>query len=133
MRRVVVLPHPEGPSRLKNSPSAISRDRSSTAATSSNSLETRSRRTSISVTNQPPSPATCGQDVPTGRRRLSPAADGFEQPSKSKERATGYTPWLLRGVLAAHASGVLRNVSLRHIGLVAVRDQGRGRIAERRA
>src|ERR1044072_3669492 len=100
MRSVVVLPHPDGPSRLKNSPSSMSSDRSSTAATSPKSFETRSRRTSISVTNQPPSP-TCGRDVPTARRRLSPVPDGFEQPSISKEPAAGYTASSVRVVLPA--------------------------------
>src|SRR5262245_20489624 len=66
MRSVVVLPHPEGPNMLKNSPSAISSDRSSTAATSPNILETRSRRTSISVTERPPSPSPAGGMFPQG-------------------------------------------------------------------
>ena len=40
MRRAVVLPQPDGPSRTMNSPSVISRSRSSTATTSSNRLVT---------------------------------------------------------------------------------------------
>ena len=55
IRRVVVLPQPDGPSMEKNSPSRMSSDRSSTAAASPNSLETRSRRTSISGTSTPQS------------------------------------------------------------------------------
>src|SRR5437879_2315405 len=39
MRNVVVLPQPDGPSRLTNSPSAISRSRSRTAASAPNSLQ----------------------------------------------------------------------------------------------
>src|SRR5437773_4975517 len=50
IRSVVVLPHPEGPRRLKNSPCSTSKVRSSTAATSPNRLVTLSRRTSMSVT-----------------------------------------------------------------------------------
>src|ERR1051326_7627196 len=38
MRKVVVLPQPEGPSSTTNSPSATSSDRSSTASTSANFL-----------------------------------------------------------------------------------------------
>src|SRR5688500_1200193 len=55
MRSVVVLPHPDGPSIEKNSPSAMSRERSSTAATSPNNFVTRSRRTSISFGTRSPS------------------------------------------------------------------------------
>src|SRR5437879_2546706 len=47
MRRVVVLPHPDGPSIEKNSPRSISSDRASTATTSWNRFVTRSSRTSI--------------------------------------------------------------------------------------
>src|SRR4051812_40668517 len=53
MRRVVVFPQPEGPNSEKNSPSLMSRERSSTAATSPNCLVTRSRRTSTSGTRTP--------------------------------------------------------------------------------
>jgi hypothetical protein len=42
MRRVVVLPQPEGPRREKNSPRAIEKVTSSTAATSPKRLVTRS-------------------------------------------------------------------------------------------
>src|SRR5262249_46276327 len=38
MRKVVVLPQPDGPSSTTNSPSATSSDRSSTASTSANFL-----------------------------------------------------------------------------------------------
>ena len=46
MRRVVVLPQPEGPSSAKKLPRSISSERSSTALTSSNSFVTWSSRTS---------------------------------------------------------------------------------------
>src|SRR5262245_55908395 len=52
MRRVVVLPQPDGPSREKNSPRAIVKVTSSTAATSPNRLVTRS----ISMTGPLPLP-----------------------------------------------------------------------------
>ena len=39
MRSVVVLPDPEAPSRVRNSPEAISSDRSSTAAKSPNHFD----------------------------------------------------------------------------------------------
>src|ERR1044071_2563279 len=45
MRKVVVLPHPDGPSRARNSPSRMSRSSRSTAATSSNRLVTPRRDT----------------------------------------------------------------------------------------
>src|SRR6266480_540946 len=81
MRSVVVFPHPDGPSKLKNSPSAMSRDRSSTAGTSPKNLETRSSRTSISVTStsrRGPSDAAASS---AGRRRSSHDHGGLEQPS----------------------------------------------------
>src|SRR5205823_12865593 len=49
----VVLPQPEGPSRLKNSPHSISSVRSSTAVTSANRFVTRSSRTSMSAKGVP--------------------------------------------------------------------------------
>src|SRR5882724_5388381 len=48
-RRVVVLPEPEGPSRVKNSPAGISRSTRSTATTSPYVLRMPSSRTSISA------------------------------------------------------------------------------------
>src|ERR671914_1135553 len=45
IRRVVVLPHPDGPRREKNSPSSTVNDRSSTATVSLKTLETFSSRT----------------------------------------------------------------------------------------
>src|SRR5215210_233291 len=45
IRRVVVLPEPDGPSIEKNSPSATSRSMPPTATTSPNRFSTRSRRT----------------------------------------------------------------------------------------
>src|SRR5438128_9416289 len=53
IRSEVVLPQPEGPSRLKNSPRSISSVRSSTAVTSANRLVTRSSRTSMSAKGAP--------------------------------------------------------------------------------
>ena len=50
MRRVVVLPQPEGPSSEKNSPSSMARSRSATATTSSNRLTTPLSETAASVT-----------------------------------------------------------------------------------
>src|SRR5439155_10675373 len=81
MRSVVVFPHPDGPSRLKNSPSAMSRDRSSTAGTSPKNLETRSSRTSISVTATSSKDPLGLVDRSTGRRRSSHDHAGLEQPS----------------------------------------------------
>src|ERR671914_195892 len=46
IRSVVVLPHPEGPSREKNSPSAIVKETPSTATTSLKCFVTSWRRTS---------------------------------------------------------------------------------------
>src|SRR5580765_4302786 len=48
-RSVVVLPEPEGPSRVKNSPAGISRSTRSTATTSPYVLRIPSSRTSISA------------------------------------------------------------------------------------
>ena len=45
IRSAVVLPHPEGPSRTRSSPSATSRWRSSTASTPSNALLTPAKLT----------------------------------------------------------------------------------------
>ena len=45
IRSTVVLPDPDGPSIEKNSPSRISRSRSSTAVTAPNRFVTDSRRT----------------------------------------------------------------------------------------
>src|SRR5918996_2311364 len=56
IRSVVVLPHPEGPGRLKNSPRAMSRLMESTARTSSNRLVTSSRRTSTLYAPDPGGP-----------------------------------------------------------------------------
>src|SRR5947199_6990804 len=81
MRSVVVFPQPDGPRRLKNSPSAMSRDRSSTAGTSPKNLETRSSRTSISVTATSSKDPPGLVDRPTGRRRSSHDHAGLEQPS----------------------------------------------------
>src|SRR5687768_11396335 len=52
IRRVVVLPQPDGPSRLKNSPSRTSRSMWSTATASPNFLTTSTRRTSMSADTQ---------------------------------------------------------------------------------
>ncbi len=49
MRSVVVLPHPDGPSSEKNSPSAMERWSSSTATTSPNRLMTPSSSTAGSA------------------------------------------------------------------------------------
>src|SRR5918994_1482790 len=72
MRRVVVLPQPDGPSREKNWPRAMLSDRSSTATTSWKRLVTRSRRMSGGVMlvssnarEVSPRPAL---DAATGRR-----------------------------------------------------------------
>src|SRR5262249_59058984 len=85
IRRVVVFPHPDGPSMLKNSPSAMSRERSSTAAMSPKNLETRSKRTSTSVTStSSPAHADPGwarMTTPTGWRHSSHDRAGLEQPS----------------------------------------------------
>src|ERR687892_1424297 len=43
--RVVVFPHPEGPSREKNSPSSTVKERLSTATVSLKTFDTSSRRT----------------------------------------------------------------------------------------
>src|SRR3989338_4653343 len=52
MRRVVVLPQPEGPSKTTNSPSWMLRETSLTAVTSPNFLPTFSRTSS--PTGEPP-------------------------------------------------------------------------------
>src|SRR5438132_1158988 len=72
IRSVVVLPHPDGPSRLKNSPRWMSRSRSSTAVTSLNCLVTRSSRTSTS-------PAFIGRSprTPVPRIRIVPRSTRF--------------------------------------------------------
>ena len=49
IRRVVVLPEPDGPSMAKNSPSPISRSTPATASTSPNRLWTPSRRTAATA------------------------------------------------------------------------------------
>src|SRR3954449_8138715 len=49
MRSVVVLPHPDGPSRAKKLPRSISSDRSSTAVVSSKRFVTRSSVTSAGM------------------------------------------------------------------------------------
>src|SRR5512141_2949239 len=101
MRSVVVLPHPDGPSKLKNSPSAISSERSSTAATSPNSLETRSRRTSISVTGSPFLPANGGM-FPGGGGGYHPAG-AVEQPAVGNRAPVGLYGIAPRGVGVALA------------------------------
>ena len=45
IRRAVVLPHPDGPTKTMNSPSAIASDRSSTATTSPNRFVTERNST----------------------------------------------------------------------------------------
>src|SRR5438309_9591675 len=50
IRKVVVLPQPDGPSRTRNSPSATSSERSSTATTSPNRLAME-RRLSAATSN----------------------------------------------------------------------------------
>ena len=44
IRSVVVLPHPDGPSREKNSPAAMSRSRSSTTVVPPNDLRQAAQR-----------------------------------------------------------------------------------------
>jgi hypothetical protein len=58
------LPQPDGPRRLKNSPSRTSRSMWSTANTSPNFLTTSTRRTSTSVTQ-----VSRGQGAPACRQR----------------------------------------------------------------
>src|SRR5207237_9117421 len=81
IRRVVVFPQPEGPSRLKNSPRSMSSVRSSTAVTSANRLVTRSSRTSTSLT-QARLQRRASIITPTG---LSGASAG-ELPAERRER-----------------------------------------------
>src|SRR5947207_11746924 len=52
MRRLVVLPHPDGPTRTRNSPSSTWRFRSSTAGSLPKSLWTPSKRTSATVASR---------------------------------------------------------------------------------
>ena len=59
IRRVVVLPQPDGPSRVKNSPLTISRSMSRTATKSSNCLTTPDRRTPGSLTRTTPRSNPC--------------------------------------------------------------------------
>ena len=54
IRRVVVLPHPDGPSSAKNEPSGTVSVRSSTATKSPNRLVTPSRLEVLAVAAQPP-------------------------------------------------------------------------------
>ena len=49
MRSVVVLPHPDGPTRTRNSPAFTRRLRSSTAVSVPKILCTLSKRTSLSI------------------------------------------------------------------------------------
>ena len=79
IRRVVVLPQPDGPRRQKNSPSRTSRLMWSTAAASPNCLTTSTSRTSTSGTGlrllrSPPQRRHDGPQAPAGRggRRIGP-------------------------------------------------------------
>src|SRR5262245_26720817 len=69
MRRTVVLPEPDGPSREKNSPESIVRSTPSTATTSSKRLTIP-----LSSTVPAPTPAsdTCSPSPGPDRRRLVP-------------------------------------------------------------
>src|SRR5579864_5696171 len=49
MRRVVVLPQPDGPTRTRNSPESTVRFRSSTAVSAPNSLYTPSKATGVTI------------------------------------------------------------------------------------
>src|SRR5580704_17852537 len=60
IRRIVVFPQPEGPTRTRNSPSATWRFRSSTTGSSPNSLWTPSYRTSANWISQLRN--RCGRD-----------------------------------------------------------------------
>src|SRR4051794_1876352 len=60
MRRQVVFPEPDGPSRVKNSPRRMSRSTPSTATTSPNSLRTpTSLMSGVWVVSGPPVGAAC--------------------------------------------------------------------------
>ncbi len=93
MRRVVVLPQPDGPSSEKNSPSRTSRSMWSTATTSPNFLTTSTSRTSTSVVTVASlllaSPEGCadrspGDGASRGRWRASSARVHRRLPSCSR-------------------------------------------------
>ncbi len=65
MRSVVVLPHPEGPRRVTNSPSPISRFTFFTAARRLNSLETFSSCSFLGIS----APGVLSSGVPAGAPR----------------------------------------------------------------
>src|SRR5437868_6034637 len=77
IRSVVVLPQPDGPSRLKNSPSSISRSMPSTAGTSPKRFVTWLRRTATGTLL--PTPPATGR-VPAGEPpRPAPIGHGISR------------------------------------------------------
>src|SRR5512132_548614 len=68
IRSAVVFPHPDGPTRMRNSPSATVSERSSTAATRlSNSFVTRSNLTSAIALSLQPRGGDAPDEVPLRR------------------------------------------------------------------
>src|SRR6185436_13713550 len=63
MRRVVVFPHPDGPSRAKKEPCGISSEIPSTATVSSKRLTTLSSRTSTGADAISARPSGCSYDL----------------------------------------------------------------------
>src|SRR5579864_689924 len=63
IRRVVVFPHPDGPSKVTNSPSRTTRDRSRTAQTAPNAFPSPSRASSATSHPQPVREGHPGEQV----------------------------------------------------------------------
>src|SRR2546428_996527 len=84
-RSVVVLPEPDGPSRVKNSPPGISRSTRSTATTSPYDLRMPASRTSISAAGMECAAGSDSASAGVAKRFLQQVEPALEQRAVDRE------------------------------------------------